>query len=447
MALSLMHETRRVTLMISLVSRATYELGSLHSFSPPHLWRKQKTSSLPSFFFSFPFPLSPCCRGTFPGVHSKMALRQLPVLSLDLAGNSADYDFDFLLSAGGTSSWCPPLRMPLSGCATPGIPGSIDFNSSFSSSTNDSFTFAQLTPSSSRSFQFPVSPTTPVSEGLVEIGCSPLSGTPTRGIPEAHGLPSFDGGDFADAVQAASSRDYAVASDFAMHPLLSGPSAPTPFGLSSTNMAHWAYPESPIQFELPSPARSVPIGQRRKHELGNDDAMPPTPSTSSSHDEPFTPSPPSTPVSAASKRARMMHQARHRTTALQHHLRQDASSGLERRSKKEHCQKLDPEGDIMVERSASNNCEVVGCGKVFRRKEHLKRHLKSAHTNTSWGCEFCGHRFNRFDNYVNHIRLHTREPRPGEKEARVKHFPEAKALLERILRNQRKRPKRCPASP
>ncbi|KAL1840293.1 hypothetical protein VTJ49DRAFT_582 [Mycothermus thermophilus] len=377
-----------------------------------------------------------------------MELKQLPVLSLDIVNNNVDSDFDFLLSAGSTSSWFPPSRTPVSGRVTPGFQTGIDFNSSFSSSTTDSFTFGQLTPSSTRSFQFPVSPSTPVSDGMVEIGgCSALPSTPTRGLPEFHELPLFDNGDFLDAVQT-TNREYAVANDFAMHALLSAPSAPTPFGLSSTNMTHWTYPESPIRFDMQSPARSVHMGQRFKRESGNDDTVPATPSTPSSHDEPFTPSPPSTPVSLANKRLRMVNQVRHRTTALQHQVQQGAPSCLGRRTRKEYSQMLDPEEDIKVEKAGNNPCEVEGCGKVFRRKEHLKRHIKTAHTNIRWICEFCSHRFNRFDNYKNHIGLHNRKPaRPGDKEPRVKYYPEAKILLNQIEQNQRKRPRRRSVSP
>ncbi len=82
-------------------------------------------------------------------------------------------------------------------------------------------------------------------------------------------------------------------------------------------------------------------------------------------------------------------------------------------------------------------CMVNGCGKCFRRYEHLKRHSKSVHTSerreafrllktykaknkAAFQCpvEACGRRFSRRDNLAQHIRVHgpdslrTRKRRP-----------------------------------
>ncbi|KAL0096814.1 hypothetical protein J3Q64DRAFT_1629622 [Phycomyces blakesleeanus] len=54
-------------------------------------------------------------------------------------------------------------------------------------------------------------------------------------------------------------------------------------------------------------------------------------------------------------------------------------------------------------------CKFVGCGKVFKRSEHLKRHIRSIHTlEKPFECPYqnCNKRFSRSDNLNQHIRIH-----------------------------------------
>ncbi|KAJ7905955.1 hypothetical protein B0H13DRAFT_1504456, partial [Mycena leptocephala] len=54
-------------------------------------------------------------------------------------------------------------------------------------------------------------------------------------------------------------------------------------------------------------------------------------------------------------------------------------------------------------------CKVEGCGKCFHRGEHLKRHIRSIHTNEKpFPCTFhsCHKFFNRQDNLRQHIKVH-----------------------------------------
>ncbi|GAA6034896.1 hypothetical protein JCM8097_009356 [Rhodosporidiobolus ruineniae] len=54
-------------------------------------------------------------------------------------------------------------------------------------------------------------------------------------------------------------------------------------------------------------------------------------------------------------------------------------------------------------------CKVPGCGKVFKRSEHLKRHVRSIHTNERpFQCQWptCGRFFSRHDNLNQHLRIH-----------------------------------------
>ncbi|KAG6328686.1 hypothetical protein ID866_10403 [Astraeus odoratus] len=52
------------------------------------------------------------------------------------------------------------------------------------------------------------------------------------------------------------------------------------------------------------------------------------------------------------------------------------------------------------------------CSKAFSRMEHMKRHVRSIHTNDApWKCSFegCGKTFNRPDNLKVHLKSHDGE--------------------------------------
>ncbi|KAI0066657.1 hypothetical protein BV25DRAFT_1796900, partial [Artomyces pyxidatus] len=54
-------------------------------------------------------------------------------------------------------------------------------------------------------------------------------------------------------------------------------------------------------------------------------------------------------------------------------------------------------------------CQVEGCAKCFKRREHLKRHVVSIHTyEKPFECdaEGCDKRFTRHDNLLQHQRVH-----------------------------------------
>jgi hypothetical protein len=52
-------------------------------------------------------------------------------------------------------------------------------------------------------------------------------------------------------------------------------------------------------------------------------------------------------------------------------------------------------------------CTVEGCGKAYIRAEHLKRHVRSIHTNDKpYECPHpgCGREFSRYDNLCQHFK-------------------------------------------
>ena len=51
-------------------------------------------------------------------------------------------------------------------------------------------------------------------------------------------------------------------------------------------------------------------------------------------------------------------------------------------------------------------CKVPGCGKCFKRSEHLKRHVRSIHTDEKPYTCHCGKTFSRHDNLNQHARVH-----------------------------------------
>jgi hypothetical protein len=71
----------------------------------------------------------------------------------------------------------------------------------------------------------------------------------------------------------------------------------------------------------------------------------------------------------------------------------------------------------------SFECTYAGCGRVFKRSEHLKRHIRSIHTlERPFHCPHphCSKRFSRSDNLSQHVRVH--RPNGKEKNATARTF-------------------------
>ncbi|KAG1446820.1 hypothetical protein G6F56_009455 [Rhizopus delemar] len=74
------------------------------------------------------------------------------------------------------------------------------------------------------------------------------------------------------------------------------------------------------------------------------------------------------------------------------------------------------------------HCRTEGCGKVFKRSEHLKRHIRSIHTlEKPFECPYqnCHKRFSRSDNLNQHIRIHrhsANKETSGKKTSKCKQY-------------------------
>ena len=54
------------------------------------------------------------------------------------------------------------------------------------------------------------------------------------------------------------------------------------------------------------------------------------------------------------------------------------------------------------------SCPLFSCGRLFKRLEHLRRHLRTHTIERPFQCSICRKRFSRSDNLTRHARIHTR---------------------------------------
>ncbi|EKM52829.1 uncharacterized protein PHACADRAFT_31267 [Phanerochaete carnosa HHB-10118-sp] len=63
---------------------------------------------------------------------------------------------------------------------------------------------------------------------------------------------------------------------------------------------------------------------------------------------------------------------------------------------------------IAIQRTKAFVCPLFSCGRMFKRMEHLKRHLRTHTLERPYQCQRCKKRFSRSDNLNQHLRTHTR---------------------------------------
>lgn len=79
-----------------------------------------------------------------------------------------------------------------------------------------------------------------------------------------------------------------------------------------------------------------------------------------------------------------------------------------------------PSEPIPIQRTKAFVCPLFSCGRMFKRMEHLKRHLRTHTLERPYQCQRCKKRFSRSDNLNQHLRTHTRaDGAEGEGEADV----------------------------
>jgi hypothetical protein len=62
----------------------------------------------------------------------------------------------------------------------------------------------------------------------------------------------------------------------------------------------------------------------------------------------------------------------------------------------------------------SFSCPLLSCGRIFKRLEHLRRHVRTHTQERPFGCMRCSKRFSRSDNLTQHLKTHDKTDR-GER--------------------------------
>ena len=265
-------------------------------------------------------------------------------------------------SSYASSSFGP--HTPTSGRSTPPFSTSFDFGSSFGSSV-DSGPFGLTPPSSATSTYFPMTPNT--GHVVSDFGNPVFPVTPSRGQFEFPSHPLSSCGPHLTPSQSMDCNF--LINQLGPLPVLSTPSAVAQFNRFSDVASHWAYPDSPISFDQQQASTAALAGsfQAIKQEPESDTM---TSSVLSLH--------------TTARRRALMGEARRRTTVLQQEV-QKGSPPTRRTTRikreKKACAAA-PENDHSyavdsIEPASAFKCLAEGCPKVYRRNEHMKRHMKT----------------------------------------------------------------------
>ncbi|AEO61355.1 hypothetical protein MYCTH_57823 [Thermothelomyces thermophilus ATCC 42464] len=305
------------------------------------------------------------------------------------------------------SSFSP--HTPSSGRSTPPCSSSLDFNYSSFASSIDTVPFDLSPISCVTSIYLPMTPK-----------AGPISDFTRPSIPITPIWPKYDSqnhplSERTAQVYFSQTMDCGLAiTQLSTHPHLGGSSVLVQYErLSGTTTSNWMVPDSPVNFEPHSPTQFAVSGPSMEQQDGAEPTAPRTPSMKA-------------------RRRALTDEVRHKTTVLQQQMQQCPSPKTRTRAKKEtRCRTvMMADGSFAldsVELASTFKCPIEGCGKMYRRSEHMKRHIQRLHTT------------NRWDNLKAHIRLHgIQREHPGSK-PRVQFAAGAVLQYEEIMKNESRR--------
>ncbi|KAH8678211.1 hypothetical protein BX600DRAFT_507176 [Xylariales sp. PMI_506] len=350
---------------------------------------------------------------------------------MDLPLEYGDDDFDFgsqMSSASSARSFstapsCAPIT-PQSGRSTPQQQASsMSFNTAITyeltppvSAVDDYFSAAEVKP------EFPSS-------------CEPLPSTPSRkdilsqyNMDFDHAsvlgsaLPSHGHAlDFSNthSLEGYSFSDHLSSSPFSM--------PPPPYTLNTTSCDNtmWAYSgDGSMVFVDKSESPSSALSARHMPLIHDRSNLPPPPY-----------------LASTSRRRLCMEDIQQKSSVLH-----QVQNGARVPTKRERYNRNNGHGqlgpNIQHVASGAFRCDYPECAgrRAYKRSEHLKRHKNSCHSQNpsenNMTCQFCGHVFNRKDNWRQHMKLHTMDSRPI---ARTQFFPEAQAVYEAEMKRTKHR--------
>lgn len=372
--------------------------------------------------------------------------------------HGTDVDIEFTLlpmgwplsSVDGLShvytNFCP--QTPNSERSTSPFPTLFDFQSSFTSSV-DALPFDPSPISCVASIYFPMAST---AGHMSDFAHFSIPVTPTRPKYDSQYCP-LGGSASQEYPPQPTGRGLAI-TQFNTHTNPGEPSVLVQCEHLSDTTSNCIAPNNPTDVKLQSPVQFPPLCPSTEQQDGVEPAVPTTPLL-------------------RTRTQTSMDEVRHKTTILQQQVQQCHSPKKRARVRKDTGRRtvttVDGSFPIdSIELASTFKCPVEGCDKMYRRSEHMKRHIQrlvffplcvplflsrplpplfrhgltlrlSVHGHARYSCDWCKHTTNRWDNLKAHIKLHgTQREQPGSK-PRVQFAAGAVLQYEEIMKNESRR--------